>query len=181
MKKDLLFTLLTWTLLASLVYLSLLYMVFYNWMDPDTGLFRDDRMILLPVVPGLLMLLTAGILYAFPISQHRADAFRNDLAPTKGIWLLLVLSAGTLLCCFTLDLLYCQLVDASIPQTYAETVAQMSANAGRIPDDSVVNSFAQLPFFAQNIFMNSVTIILGNLLALMIGRSIAKPLVARLT
>lgn len=181
MKKDVLFTLLTWTLLASLVYLGLLYMVFYNWMDADTGLFREDRMILLPVVPGLLMLLTEGILHAFPISQHRAEAFRNHLTPTKGIWLLLLLSAGMLVCCFTLDLLYCQLVDASIPQTYAETVARMSANAGRIPDDSVVDSFAKLPFFAQNIFMNGITIILGNALALMIGRSIAKPLAARLT
>ena len=181
MKKDLLFPLLTWSLLTSLVYLAMLYAVFYNWMDADTGLFRDDKMILLPVVPGLLMLLAEGLLHTFPVYQHRAEAFRNHLTPVKGIWLLLVLSVGTLVFCFSLDLLYCQFVDASIPQTYAETVAQMSLKGGRVPDDSVVRSFAQLPFFAQNIFMNIISIILGNVLALLIGRSIAKPLVPQLT
>lgn len=181
MKKSLLLPLFAWTLFTTLVYLVVLYTVLYGWIDNETGLFPADKMILLPVLPGLLMLLIEGIMHAIPIYQHRLDAFRTGESPARWFWLVPLLSLGVLVFCAGLDLLYCQLVDATIPHSYAETVAQISVNSGSVPNDSVVRSFAQLPFFAQNIFLNTITIVLGNFLALLVGRSIAKPLAVKLT
>lgn len=181
MKKDLLLPLITWTLLTTLVYLTLLYTLLYSWIDNETGLFLASKMILLPIIPGLLMLLVEGIMHTIPIYQHRLEAFRNGENPMKWFWLVLVLSLGVLVFCSGFDFLYCQFVDASIPQSYAETVAQISINSGQVPNDALIRSFAQLPFFAQNIFLNIITIILGNFLAMMVGRSIAKPLAVQLT
>ena len=181
MKKDLLQTLFTWTLLTTLVYLAVLYTVLYGWIDNETGLFPTDKMILLPVLPGLLMLLVEGIMHTIPIYQHRLEAFRNGDSPARWFWLVPILSLGVLLFCSGFDFLYCQFVDATIPHSYAETVAQISINSGRVPNDAVVRSFAQLPFFAQNIFLNVITIVLGNFLALMVGRGIARPAALQLT
>ncbi|MFD2784398.1 hypothetical protein [Hymenobacter rubripertinctus] len=181
MKKDLLQTLLTWTLLSTLIYLTVLYTVLYGWIDNETGLFPTDKLLLLPILPGLLMLLVEGVLHTFPIYQHRLDAFRTGDNPVRWFWLVPILSVGMLVFCAGFDFLYCHFVDAGIPHSYAETVAQISLNSGQVPNDAVVRSFAQLPFFAQNIFLNVITIVLGNFLALLVGRSIAKPLAVQLT
>ena len=181
MKKDLALSLALWTVLSALMYLGLLHLVLHNWIDPDTSLFRTDRMILLPVVPGLLMLLVELVLHTTAIYQHRSSALRNNEPVAKWYWVLLLLSGGMFAACLGFDLLYFTLVDDNLPKAFAETVAQISLQSGRIPDDQVLQSFAQLPLFAQNVFLNLITILLGNALALLVGRKLAKPLVPDLT
>lgn len=181
MKKELALTFVLWTVLSALVYLGLLHTVLHNWLDPDTGLFRSDKMILLPVVPGLLMLAVELVLHTTAIFQHRTFALRAGELPVKWYWLLLLLSGSMFVACLGFDVLYFALVDDSLPKAFAETVAQISLQHGRIPDDEVLRSFAQLPLFAQNIFLNLVTIVLGNGLALLLGRKLAKPMAPELT
>ena len=175
MKKDLILTLLLWTVVAALAYLFLLHVLLHGWLDPETGLFPDERMLVLPIVPGLLMLLVTTVLFTIPVSQHRRLALESAVAPARWYWLLLLLTGGICVAGMSFDWLYLELIDNTLPQAFADTVARMSLQNGRPTDTAVLNSFARMPLFAQNTFINMVTALLGSGAALLLARNLTRP------
>lgn len=174
MKKELALNLLLWCAAAALAYLALLHVVLHGWLDAETGLFRTDRMLVLPLVPGALMLLVTTVLFTIPVSQHRRYALHLAARPAPWYWVLLLLAGGICIAGLGFDWLYLALVDNTLPQAFADSVARMSVQSGREPDMAVLQAFAQMPLFAQNTFLNLLTALLGSGAALLLARTFAR-------
>jgi len=173
MKKETLYYFLTWTTLTTLSYLIVQYYFLYSWLDAPSGLFRQDRMLVLPLFPGFLLFLLSATIHTVALYGYRKQLFRLGAVPLRWPWLLLLVSGAVFLSSWGLDTLYYSLIDKSVSQAYANTVMQIAAGQGKAANAQVASAFASLPFFTQNIFLNFLGIIMGTSVSLLASKSLA--------
>lgn len=150
--------------------LAVTYVVFHRWVADGLDQFELS---LIGITSAFIFFAIVVAFDTWALSYYRREQTAEGKKVRKFGYLLLLLGGGTIVASGLIDALF-YVFDNSLSATYGEAIGNLAEQSGLPMTAEEIDSFIHLPFFLQNIAVNSVGIIIGVLLSIPLSKALLK-------